>query len=102
MAFDQLTKALKEEIRQELKAEMEQMMQEAFETTKQNRTLSVKQAYRYIGLDSEDTLRNMVRDEQIPYFRARGRIFFREASLDRWMEEQEKQNYKPWQEPATA
>jgi excisionase family DNA binding protein len=101
LAFDQLTKALKEEIRQEMRADIELLVTEAFATAKLNRTLGIPEAAEYIGV-SEDTVRNMVNDSQIPYFRARGRIFFREASLDRWMEEQEKENYKPWQEPATA
>lgn len=51
-------------------------------------TLTVAEAAQYIGV-SQDTMYNMVRENQIPYARARRRILFRKATLDDWLAKQE-------------
>lgn len=51
-------------------------------------TLTVAEAAQYIGV-SQDTMYNMVRENQIPNARARRRILFRKKTLDDWLAMQE-------------
>jgi excisionase family DNA binding protein len=52
-----------------------------------------KQATEYLNL-SESTLRRMVSDKEVPFFKQRGQFFFRQNDLDRWIDEQVASNYK--------
>ena len=58
-----------------------------------NNTYDVKQAAQLIGC-SEWTLRQMVRDGTIPYYKVRSRIRFTDVALTEWMRRQEKRNCK--------
>lgn len=53
--------------------------------------MTVKEAAPYIGA-SEYKLREMVRRKQIPAYRIGNRIFFRKEALDKWIEQQEREN----------
>lgn len=88
--IESLKAELKEELREEFQEAIDRMIQE-----NQDRTFDIKEAAAYIKI-SEDSLRTMVREKQVPHFRSRSRIFFRRTSLDRWIREQEIQNYEPW------
>ncbi|CAI8942668.1 helix-turn-helix domain-containing protein [Bacillus licheniformis] len=51
-------------------------------------TLNVQEAADYLGVH-HDTIYAMVRENQIPHFRVRKRIFFTRASIDAWINAQE-------------
>ncbi|MGG4141840.1 helix-turn-helix domain-containing protein [Paenibacillus algorifonticola] len=53
--------------------------------------MNVKEAAPYIGA-SEYKLREMVREKLIPAYRIGNRILFRKATLDKWIEQQEREN----------
>lgn len=55
-------------------------------------TLDSEEAACYLGI-SEQTLRNMCREKQIPHTRAKTKYLFRKKSLDEWMSLQEAENY---------
>lgn len=64
-----------------------------------DRTLDIKEASEYT-LISEKLLYRLCHEKQIPHIRAgvqgskKPKILFRQSSLDRWMQEQEKLNYQ--------
>lgn len=86
-----LRKELKEEILEELRAEL---------NIKPDRTLTFSEACEYLHM-SEYTLRRLCREKKIPHrvYGAEGsknpRYLFSTARLDRWIREQEEQNYQP-------
>jgi len=51
-------------------------------------TLTVQEAAEYLGVH-HDTIYTMVRENQIPHFRVRKRIFFTRPSIDAWINAQE-------------
>jgi excisionase family DNA binding protein len=55
--------------------------------------MTVKEAAPYIGA-SEYKLREMVRKKQIPAYRVGNRIFFRKATIDEWIAQQERENFQ--------
>ncbi|SCW40191.1 DNA binding domain-containing protein, excisionase family [Paenibacillus tianmuensis] len=61
------------------------------------RRLTVPEASKYTGI-SEDTIYTLCREKKIPHYRAgaanskKPKIFFRIESLDKWMEQQEREN----------
>ena len=90
-AITQLRQQLKEEILEELRAEL---------NIKPDRTLTFSEACEYLHM-SEYTLRRLCREKKIPH-RVYGsdgsknpRYLFSTARLDRWIREQEEQNYQP-------
>lgn len=64
--------------------------------------LTVPEAARYLGM-SEDTVRTLARDKEIPHYRSgkagskNARILFRLQALDKWIEQQERANCKGWE-----
>lgn len=57
-------------------------------------TITVAEAAAYLGV-STDTLYDMVRRKEIPHIRIRRRIFFRRDTLDRWLEQMERESESP-------
>jgi len=51
-------------------------------------TLTVREAATYLGVHP-DTIYTMVRENQIPYFRVRKRIFFSMEAIEKWIRDQE-------------
>jgi excisionase family DNA binding protein len=90
------TQDLIEAIRSDIRHELEDSLWKRIEPIIQQRlyanVFDLKEATRYLNV-SESTLRRMVDEKQIPHFRQRGQIYFRQLSLDRWMEAQERENY---------
>ncbi|WP_411735032.1 helix-turn-helix domain-containing protein [Paenibacillus sp. M2] len=64
--------------------------------------LTVPEAARYLGM-SEDTVRVLCREKKLPHYRAGGststkaKILFRVETLDKWMDQQEKENCVGWE-----
>ena len=54
--------------------------------------LDTKQAAEFIGC-SVYTLREFVRQKRIPHYRVGAKIMFRITSLEKWIDNQEKDNY---------
>lgn len=52
------------------------------------RTLTVADVADYLGVCT-DTIYTMVQEKQIPHFRVRRRILFRQEAIDAWMAQQE-------------
>lgn len=53
----------------------------------------LKEASQYLKV-SESTLRRMIAEKEIPFFRIRGQLFFRQADIDCWIEAQVAENSK--------
>ncbi|RAU92485.1 helix-turn-helix domain-containing protein [Paenibacillus sp. YN15] len=53
----------------------------------------LKEAAQYLKV-SESTLRRMIAEKEIPFFRIRGQLFFRQADIDCWIEAQVVENSK--------
>ncbi|MCY7585478.1 helix-turn-helix domain-containing protein [Bacillus safensis] len=58
-----------------------------------NKRMSVQEAADYLGVH-HDTVYSMVRTKEIPHFKVRSRIFFREHTLDQWITAQEEKILK--------
>lgn len=89
---------LKEEILNQLRTEIS--------TSKDffahNKRLTVPEAAQHLGM-SEDTVRVLCREKKLPHYRAGGsnstkaKILFRVETLDKWMDQQEKENCVGWE-----
>jgi excisionase family DNA binding protein len=89
--IDDLKRQLKTELLQELRAEI---------GSTPDRTLTFSEACEYLHM-SEYTLRRLCREKKIPHrvYGVEGsknpRYLFSSARLDRWIREQEEENYQP-------
>ncbi|MBX4145937.1 helix-turn-helix domain-containing protein [Paenibacillus lautus] len=77
--------AIKRDITSGLKQELLSELQPEIERRLYANIFDFKEAARYLKV-SESTLRRMVKDGEIPYFRQRGQIYFRQTDLDRHIE----------------
>lgn len=82
MTTSDFIEAIRDEIKNELRAEILAELKPEIERRLYANIFDVKEAARYRRI-SEPTLRRMVRDGEIPYFRQRGGIFFRQIDLDK-------------------
>ncbi len=57
----------------------------------QRKTLTAQEVAEYIGVHP-DTIYTMVRENQIPHFRVRRRIFFSMETINAWMRDQEQKS----------
>lgn len=65
------------QIREEVLAELKPLIEQRV----YGNTFDLKEAARYRGV-SESTMRRMVEGREIPFFRQRGQLFFRQTDLD--------------------
>ncbi|MCL6456981.1 MAG: helix-turn-helix domain-containing protein [Gorillibacterium sp.] len=68
-----IKRALREELLADLKPEIEKRLY--------RNVFSLKEASAYLHI-SESTLRRMIETQEIPFFRLRGQLFFRQSDLD--------------------
>jgi excisionase family DNA binding protein len=54
--------------------------------------MTPKDAAAYIGC-SEYTIRDMARKKKVPHYRIGSKIMFRKSTLDKWIAQQETENY---------
>lgn len=80
-----LIEAIRQDIRNELKDEIMSELQPEIERRLYANVFDLKEAARYLKV-SESTMRRMVKDGEIPYFRQRGNLYFRQIDLDRDIE----------------
>ena len=57
----------------------------------EEKILNVKELAEYLHC-SVSTIRNLVRNNEIPYFRVGVKICFRQSAIDRWIYERERQS----------
>jgi excisionase family DNA binding protein len=55
--------------------------------------MTPKDAAAYIGC-SEYTIRDMARKKKVPHYRIGSKIMFRKSTLDKWIAQQEAENYE--------
>lgn len=97
MAVEQFTSKLLEAIISETKDRViKEALMELLPQLKQKVeciTFTTEEAATYLGI-SDQTLRTMCQQKQIPHTRARGKYLFRKKALDAWMDQQEHENCK--------
>lgn len=57
------------------------------------KVLNVKELKEYLSI-SESTVRKLVRKKKIPHFRIASKVLFDQDVIDKWLDEQQKDNYK--------
>ena len=55
---------------------------------------NVKDLAKYLSI-SESTIRKLVREKKIPHFRIFSKILFDKETIDKWLSNNEKENYNP-------
>lgn len=78
--------ALRSDIKRELKAEILAELQPLFQKQLYSNIFTFEEGMLYLK-SSESTLRRRVKDGDVPYFRQRGRIYFRQIDLDKYIAE---------------
>lgn len=79
-----LIEAIRSDIRHQLKVEILAELQPEIERTLYSNIFDFNEASRFLKI-SDSTLRRMVRDEEVPYFKQRGNLFFRQIALNEWI-----------------
>ncbi|MGG3307479.1 helix-turn-helix domain-containing protein [Paenibacillus lautus] len=74
--------AIRNDIAAELKQEILAELQPEIERRLYANIFEFKEAMQYLKV-SDSTLRKMVKEGQVPYFRQRGNIYFRQIELDK-------------------
>lgn len=77
--------SLRADIEQNLLNEIMEKLQPEINRRLYANIFDVKEAVRYLKI-SESTLRKMVKAKELPHFRLRGQIFFRQIDIDRYIE----------------
>lgn len=62
-------------------------------TSVSNKALGIKEASEFLGC-GEWKLRQLVKENKIPYYRIGNRIKFSEQALEKWINSEMKRNYK--------
>ena len=57
------------------------------------KVLNIKEVKDYLSV-SESTIRKLVRENKIPYFRVASKILFDQEKIDQWIEEQQKKQFE--------
>lgn len=84
MTTADLIESLRADIRQGLREEILAELQPEIDRRLYSNIFDSSEACRYLKI-SEASLRRMVRDKEIPFFRQRGNLYFRQASLNEWI-----------------
>ncbi|MDR9857775.1 helix-turn-helix domain-containing protein [Paenibacillus sp. VCA1] len=77
--------ALRADLKRELTAEILSELQPEIKKALRANTFTFEEACVYLKV-SESTLRRMVRNREIPYFRQRNQLYFRQIDLDKHIE----------------
>lgn len=83
--------SLRNDIYNDLEKKLLEKLTPVIEQRLYGNVFDFQEAIRYLHL-SDSTLRRMVADREIPFFRQRGQIFFRQTSLEQWIRDQERKN----------
>ncbi|MGW8956651.1 helix-turn-helix domain-containing protein [Paenibacillus sp. NPDC055715] len=87
-----LLESIRSDIKQNLREELLNELQPEIQRRLYANIFDITEASLYLKV-SDSTLRRMIKDEGVPHFRQRGKLFFRQISLDKWTSEKEK-NYR--------
>lgn len=85
MTTSDLIEVLRADIASELKEQILAELQPEIERRLYSNIFDIKEATYYLKI-SESTLRRMVKEGEVPYFRQRGQIYFRQMDLDKHIE----------------
>lgn len=85
MTTADLIQVLREDVKRELLDEVMAELQPVIEKQLYANIFDMKEAVRFLKI-SDRTLRRMVAAGEIPYFRQRGLIYFRQVDLMKWIE----------------
>ncbi|WP_339316918.1 helix-turn-helix domain-containing protein [Paenibacillus sp. FSL R10-2734] len=88
MSTADLIEAIRADIREGLREEILSELQSEIQQRLYSNIFDVFEACSYLKI-SDSTIRRMVRDKEIPYFRQRGNLYFRQISLDSWVASKE-------------
>lgn len=91
MSTTELIEAIRTDIRQQLKEEILTELQPEIERMLYNNIFDFNEACRFLKV-SDSTLRRMVRDEAVPFFKQRGNLYFRQVALHEWILRKEQSN----------
>lgn len=89
MKTTDLITALRDDIKSELREEILSELKPEIERRLYANVFNVSEAMKYLNV-SETTLRRMVKDGEIPHFRQRNLIYFRQIDLDKHIAEKVK------------
>lgn len=101
MTTEQITVDFFDSIKQQLVKEVMEEIRPAITVELDQRRLNVAEAAQYTAM-SEDTIYTLCREKKIPHYKVgsehsrKPKIVFRVESLDRWMEQQERDNCEGW------
>lgn len=85
--IDAIRADIKRELREEILAELAPEIKRRLHAN----VFTLNEACEYLKV-SDTTLRRMVRDGEVPYFRQRGNLYFRQVDLEKHISRQVKQN----------
>ncbi|PNQ81929.1 helix-turn-helix domain-containing protein [Paenibacillus sp. F4] len=85
-----LLESIRSDIKRDLREELLAELQAEIERRLYANIFDFSEACLYLKV-SDSTLRKMIKDEGTPYFRQRGRIYFSQTSLNKWIAEKEKE-----------
>ncbi|MDP4095444.1 helix-turn-helix domain-containing protein [Paenibacillus sp. P96] len=88
MTTADLITSLRSDIKNELLQEILSELQPAIQQQLYANIFDFAEACNYLKV-SQSTLRRMLRTTNIPHYKQRGKIYFRQISLDKWAQEQE-------------
>lgn len=88
MQTSDLITALRQDIETNMREKLLSEILPIIEEKLYSNTFTIKESAKYLRV-SESTLRKLVDNHEIPHFRLRGQIFFRQTSLDQWIAELE-------------
>lgn len=91
MQTSDLIRALRQDIEMDLREKLLSELLPIIEVKLYDNTFSIKEAAKYLKI-SESTLRKMVDAKEVPNYRLRGQIFFRQTSLEQWLSNLENEN----------
>ena len=79
-----LIEAIRNDIKQNLREELLAELKPEIERRVMGNIFNFRGATEYLKV-SEATLRRMVKDGEVPFFRQRGNLFFRQTDLEAWI-----------------
>lgn len=82
MTTSDLIEAIRSDIKQELREEILAELKPEIERRLYANVFDFEEARKYLKV-SESTLRRMTRDHEVPFFRQRGNLYFRQIDLDK-------------------
>lgn len=92
MTTSDLISALRNDITDDLKQQLLDALQPLVQERLFGNVFNLQEACRFLNV-SQSTLRKMIKNNELPFFKQSGQYFFRQTSLDDWMDRLEKKNY---------